>query len=193
MTWVGLMQPVLSGDNFPLLRDVLQIAASLAVILVAASAWYVLRGTGRSGNRVQIDIDLQLIDLGAGAELIGELMVVLQNLGPRHQKLHNLFIEIRPSRRGGGSGLPIVPVMNLVTKDDYPMLLAPAVREIRTWTFEIPRDEKLLRATALISTGKWLHSEAVPELAQQHFWIFGATARYVSRVFEASASGFRRF
>lgn len=184
----------IGGDMFPVLRDLLQVAASLAVILVAGSAWWMLRGSGRTGNRVQLDIDVQLIDLGAGSELVGELMVVLQNMGVRHQKLHNLFIEVRPSRRSGGTGLPLVPVTNLVSKDDFPLLLAPGVRQVVTWSFEVPREERLVRATALISTGRrWLSPETVPELAHQHFWTFGATARYVSRVFEVSASGFRRF
>ncbi len=184
---------MLNGDVLPAFKDALEIVASLAVILVAAAAWYTLRGTGRNGNRVQLDLDLQLIDVGNGADLIGELMVVLQNMGARHQKLHNLFIEIRPSRRAGGTGLPIVPVTNMLSSEGFPLLLAPGVRQMMTWTFEIPRDDRLLRATALINIGKRLDSETVPELAQQHFWAFGATARYVSRIFETSTSGFRRF
>jgi hypothetical protein len=184
---------MLNWDAFPVFQDVLHAMASLAVILVAGAAWFSLRGTARNGNRVQLDIDLQMIDLGPGTDLIGELMVVLQNMGARHQKLHNIFIEIRHSRRAGGTGLPIVPVTNMLSSDGFPLLLAPGVRQMLTWTFEISRDDRLLRATALINTGKWLDSETVPELAQQHFWAFGATARYVSRVFETSTSGFRRF
>jgi hypothetical protein len=180
-------------DSFPLLRDLLQIIASVAVILVAFSAAWMLRGAGRQGNRVQLDIDLQVIDLGVGTDLVGELMIVLQNMGPRYQKLPNLFVEVRPSRRGNAVGLPIVPVTNMIARDDFKPLLAPGVRQVFTWTFDVPRDDRLVRATALINTGKWLDAETVPALAQEHFWAFGATARYVTRVFEVSPSTFRRF
>ena len=171
----------------------MQMLASLAVILAATLAWYSLRGAGRTGNRIQLDLDLQLIDLGPSTELIGELMIVLTNMGVRHQRLNNLFIEVRPSRRAGSSGMPIVPVFNLVGPDDYPPSLAPAVRQAFTWTFEVPRDERLLRITALISTARRLNSDVVPELAAKNLWTFGPSARYLTRVFETSTSGFRRF
>jgi hypothetical protein len=177
----------------PLLKDVLQIAASLVVILVAIWAWLALRGTARTGNRVQLDIDLQVIDVGASRPLVGEMVMVLQNMGNRHQKLWNLFLEVRPSRHVASNGVVLVPVTNMIDKEDYPLLLAPGVRQMLSWTFEIPRDERLLRATAVINTGQWLEPDVVPELSKKHLWTFGATARYASRVFEVSASAFPRF
>ncbi|MCW3477448.1 hypothetical protein [Limobrevibacterium gyesilva] len=186
------MPPTGLGDTLPVLRDVLQIASSIAVILVAIMAWLALRGT-RTGNRVQLDIDLQVLDVGGSGELVGELQIALQNLGMRQQKLSNLFIEVRPSRHVSTAGGAMVPVTNVVTEEDYPLMLAPGVRQLLTWTFEIPRDERLLRATAVINTGKWLGANTVTTLSQKHFWNFGPTVRYASRVFDVSPSPFRRF
>ena len=189
-----MMPPNSAGDLIPMMKDIVQIVASLAVILLALAAWFALRGTGRAGNRVQMDIDLQVIDIGASRELIGELMVVLQNMGNRHQKLWNLFLEVRPSKYVPNSaGVTMVPVTNMIDKDDHPLLLAPGVRQVLTWTFEIPRDERLLRATAVINTGSWMESDSVTELSKRNIWTFGPNARYASRVFEVSASSFRRF
>ena len=179
------------GDLLPVLRDALQIASSVAVILVALLAGIAMRGLGR-GNRVQIDIDLQILDVGAAGELVGELAITLQNLGMRSLRLFNLFIEVRPSRHVAGTGGTVVPVTNLIGGEDYPIVLAPAVRQLLTWTFEVPRDERLLRATALINAGKWLPPDIVSTLSQKHFWQFGPTLRYTSRVFEVGASPFRR-
>jgi hypothetical protein len=182
---------MLSSDTLPLIRDVLQSASSVAVILVAIVAMSGLRGLGR-GNRVQIEIDLQILDVGGGAELIGEFIITLQNMGIRSQKLFNLFLEVRPSRHVAGTGGTVVPVTNLIGGEDYPIVLAPAVRQVLTWTFEVPRDERLLRATALINAGKWLPPDIVTTLSQKHFWHFGPTLRYTSRVFEVGPSPFRR-
>ncbi len=185
------MQPDLTGNLLPLIRDMLQIVSSIAVILAAIAAVIGLRGLGRGGNRVQIDIDLQVLDVGA-AEAIGELVVTLQNMGVRQQKLYNLFLEVRPSRHVGGAGGAVVPVTNLIGAEDDPIMLAPAVRQVLTWTFEVPREERLLRATALINTGRWMAAEQVPSLSQKHFWQFGPTLRYTSRVFETGPAPFRR-
>src|ERR1700722_11821884 len=108
------MKPVLAGDAIPFIRDVLQIASSIAVILVAIAALIGMRGLWGGGNRVQLDIDLQVLDVGNAGEMVGELVVALQNMGLRTQKLHNLFLEVRPSRLGAGAGAAIVPVTNLI-------------------------------------------------------------------------------
>jgi hypothetical protein len=167
----------------PYLSEAFQIAVYLAVILLAiAMAWQMLR-LGQMGNRIQVEIDLQVFDLSANA-LIGELIVVLQNMGQRHQDLRNLFIEVRPSRQIAGNGAPLVPPVNMVSSDLHTISLAPGVRQLVTWTFAIPRDEKLLRATAVINTGRRLKSEVVPSLSQSYLATFGSTMRYTSRVFE---------
>ncbi|MBU6499840.1 MAG: hypothetical protein KGQ40_15060, partial [Rhodospirillales bacterium] len=186
--------PALPADPsslLPALKDTLQIIADLAIILLAIAAWLALRGRG--ANPVQIDIDMQVLDIGNPGELIGELMVVLSNVGPRPQRIANLFVEVRPSRHVANSGVALLPAGNMVMQDDPPIALAPGLRHTLSWTFEIPREERLLRATALINTGKWLQPDLVPALSQKHFWQFGRTARYTSRVFEVSASAFRRF
>lgn len=179
------------GDLLPHLRDALQSAAYLAVVLLAAVAAWQMRGTGRTGNRVQIDIELQVLELAA-AELIGELIVVLQNMGTRHQELCNLFIEVRPSRHVSSNGVPLVPPINMISTDLHSIMLAPGVRQLMTWTFEIPRAEKLLRATAVINTGARLESETVPSLSQAYFAEFGSSMRYASRIFEVAPGLFRR-
>ncbi|MBV8286140.1 MAG: hypothetical protein JOZ35_04375, partial [Hyphomicrobiales bacterium] len=58
--------------------------------------------------------------------------------------------------------------------------------------FEIRRDGKLLRATAVINTGKRLKSEVVPSLSQYYFAAFGPTMEYTPRVFEVAPVLFRR-
>jgi hypothetical protein len=179
-------------DWLPVTRDLLQVVSSLLVCIVAIMGMLALRALFRAGNRVQIDIDMQVMDLGG--EQIGELMVVLQNLGPRSQRVQNLFIEIRPSRHvSNGSVLVLVPVTNMLGAPEDALMLAPGVRQALSWTFEVPRESRLLRATALINTGKWQDSEVVPTLAQKHFGHFGPSVRYASRVFEAVPSAFRRF
>jgi hypothetical protein len=179
------------GDLLPHLGDALQVAVYVAVILLALGMAWQMRGLGRAGNRIQVEIDLQVFDLSANA-LIGELIVVLQNMGQRHQELRNLFIEVRPSRHVSGNGLPLVPPVNMIGSDLRSISLAPGVRQLFSWTFEIPRDEKLLRATALVNTGKRMESEVVPSLSQHYFAEFGASMRYTSRVFEVNPGLFRR-
>ena len=173
------------------LGDTLQIVLDLAVLVLAAALLWQMRGIGRTGNRVQIDVDLQVLDL-SGGELIGELIVVLQNMGQRHQPLRNLFIEVRPSRYASKNNAPLVPPMNMISPELHEITLAPGVRQLLTWTFEVPRDEKLLRVTALINTGRRQEGEAVPTLTQQHFRQFGETMRYTSRIFEVAPGLFRR-
>jgi hypothetical protein len=179
------------GELLPHLRDALQSAAYLAVILLVVVLAWQTRGT-RGGNRIQVDLDLQILDVSPN-DLIGELVVVLQNMGPRQQELRNLFIEIRPSRHVSSNGMPLVPPVNMISPEVHAISLAPGVRQLLTWTFEIPRDEKLLRATALINTGRRMESEVVPSLSQPYFAEFGASMRYTSRVFEVAPGLFRRF
>lgn len=180
------------GELLPHLRDALQVAAYIAVIvLVVVMAWQ-MRGLGRTGNRIQLDLDLQVFDL-SGSDLIGELVVVLQNMGQRHQDLRNLFIELRPSRQAGGNAMPLVPPVNMIAPELNSILLAPGVRQLMTWTFENPREVKLLRATAVINTGRRLEGEGVPSLSQPYFAEFGPTIRYTSRVFEVAPGLFKRF
>jgi hypothetical protein len=186
------MLPIVLGQLLPFFKDALQSVAYLAVMLLALVAAWQLRGIGTAGNRIQLDIDLQVMELAAGSDLIGELSVALQNMGSRHQKLSNLFIEVRPSRHVSPNGLPLVPPVNMIGPALYSIVLAPGVRQLVTWTFEIPRDQKLLRATALINTGARLESEVVPTLSQQYFAEFGSSMRYTSRIFEVSPGLFRR-
>jgi hypothetical protein len=166
------------GTAIPLVRDLLQIAASVVVIVLGLAAWAAVRAAA-AGPRVQMDVDMQVLDIGGGGELVGEMMIVLQNLGPRTQTLFNLFVEVRPSRHASsGSGT---------------IVLAPGVRHSLTWTFEIPREERLLRTTVVFNCGKWLEPEAVASLSQRNFEAFGPTMQYVARVFEVTAASFRRF
>jgi len=175
----------------PYLRDALQIAVYLAVIVLAVAMTWQIRVLGRMGNRIQVEIDLQVFDLSANA-LIGELIVVLQNMGQRHKDLRNLFIALQPSRQAASTGAPLVPPVNMIGPDLHAISLAPGVRQLLTWTFEIPRDEKLLRGTAVINAGKRLKSEVVPSLSQSYFTAFGPTMRYTSRVFEVAPVLFQR-
>jgi len=173
------------ADALALVQGVLQTLSSLAIILAAGAIWGTLKAA-RAGNRVQLELDLQVLDLGGGDQ-VGELMVVLLNVGPRVQEISNLFIEIRPSRHVASAAGTVVP------DEDEPLILVPGVRQPITWTFEIPRDERLLRATAVISQGKWIDSDRVSTLAQKSFDMFGDSVRYLSRVFDVSSAGFRRF
>jgi len=179
------------ADALTLVQTVLQILSSLAIILAACAIWGTLKAA-RAGNRVQLELDLQVLDLGGGDQ-VGELMVVLLNVGPRVQEITNLFIEVRPSRHVASAAGTVVPAVNMVPHDDEPLILVPGVRQPITWTFEIPRDERLLRATAVISQGKWIDSDRVSTLAQKSFDMFGDSVRYLSRVFDVSSAGFRRF
>jgi hypothetical protein len=184
-----LMSP---ADLLPHLRDALQgLAYFAAIVLVGAMVWQ-MRGLGRTGNRIQLDLDLQVFDLSAN-DLVGELIVVLQNVGQRHQDLRNLFIELRPSRQASNNTMPIVPPVNMIAPELHAISLAPGVRQLMTWTFEIPREIKLLRATAVINTGRRLESEGVPSLSQPYFAEFGSSMRYTSRVFEVAPGLFKRF
>jgi hypothetical protein len=174
-------------DLPPYLWDALQIAVYLAVILLAVAMVWQMCWLGREGNRIQVEIDLQVFDHSANA-LTGELIVVLQNMGQRHHALRNLFIEVRPSRQVASNGAPLVPPVNMISPDLDTISLAPGVRQLVTWTFVIPRDEKLLRATAVINTRRRLKSEVVPSLAQSYVAAFGSTMRYTSRVFEVASA-----
>ena len=186
------MLPIVFGELLPYLKDALQSVAYFAVTLVALVAVWQLRGVARGGNRVQIDVELQVMELGASNDLIGELAVALQNMGARHQKVSNVFIEVRPSRYVNSNAMPLVPPVNMIGPDLHAISLAPGVRQLLTWTFEIPRDQKLLRVTALMNTGSRHETEAVPTLSQQYFSEFGSSLRYVSRIFEVSPGLFRR-
>jgi hypothetical protein len=186
------MLPIAFGELLPYVKDALLSVAYFAVALVALVAAWQLRGVARSGNRVQLDLELQVLELGAGNDLIGEIAVALQNMGSRHQKISNMFVEVRPSRYASNNAMPLVPPVNIIGPDLHSISLAPGVRQLLTWTFEIPRDQKLLRVTALMNTGSRHESEAVPSLSQQYFAEFGSSVRYVSRIFEVSPGLFRR-
>jgi hypothetical protein len=160
----GRMLPTGFGDGLALVQAVLQILSSLAVIAAVLAILGTLKAA-RAGNRVQMELDLQVLDLGGGDQ-VGELMVVLTNVGPRIQEVANLFIEVRPSRHVASSAGTVVPATNMVPHEDEPLLLVPGVRQPFTWTFEIPRDERLLRATALISQGGWIDPDQVAGLGQ---------------------------
>jgi hypothetical protein len=175
----------------PMVQSVVQSLAGVAVILLAFAAWRALRA-GDAGNRVQLELDLQVHDVGAGAQ-VGELMIVLQNVGPRIQAVTNLFIEIRPSRHGASGNGKVVPASNLVTREDRPLQLPPAVRHAITWTFEIPPEERLLRVTAVISQGAWVDPDSIVTLGAKTFAQLGPSVRYLSRVFDVTSAGFRRF
>jgi hypothetical protein len=186
------MQPTGSTDLIPFIRDVLQILSSFAVIVVACLAALGLRGAWRVGNRIQLDIDMQVLE--SGGEPVGELVITLQNMGNRQQRIHNLFLEVRPSRHtGNGGGPALVPAVNFLGDEDLPLVLAPGVRQVLTWSFEVPRDERLLRVTAAMNTAGRMDGEAVPSLSQKNLWLFGKTARYTSRLFEVAPGGFGRF
>ena len=185
------MLPYSPADLLPHLRDLLQgIAYFAATLLVIMLVWQ-MRGAARAGNRIQLDLDLQVFDLSAN-ELIGELIVAMQNMGQRHQAIRNLFIELRPSRQASNNTLPLVPPVNMIAPEMHALSLAPGVRQIMTWTFEIPREVRLLRATAVINTGRRLESEGVPSLSQPYLAEFGPTIRYTSRVFEVAPGLFRK-
>lgn len=186
------MLPIVFGEMLPYFKDALQSVAYFAVTIVALVAAWQLRGIARAGNRVQLDVELQVMELGAANDLIGELAVALQNMGARHQKVSNMFIEVRPSRYISANAMPLVPPVNMIGPDLHSITLAPGVRQLLTWTFEIPRDQKLLRVTAVMNTGSRQESEAVPTLSQQYFAEFGSSVRYVSRIFEVSPGLFRR-
>jgi hypothetical protein len=169
----------------------MQSLAGLAVLLLAFAGWRALRGRG-AGNCVQLELDLQVLDVGNGSQ-IGELMIVLQNVGPRIQPVSNLLVEIRPSRHGQSGNGTVLPATNLITREERRLMLPPGLRHAATWTFEIPPDERLLRVTAAIGQDDWIDPDSVPTLGQRTFDELGPTGRYLSRVFDVSASGFRRF
>ncbi len=179
------------AEILPEVQAVMQIFASLAVILLAIGAWWTLR-LGRAGNQVQLELDLQVHDVG-GPELVGELMVVLQNVGSAAQNVTNLFIEVRPSRHGQTGAGRLVPATNLISREDKALVLPQAVRHVVTWTFDIPRDERLIRVTAAISQGEFMDTGVVMSLNQKVFTQLGPSLRYLSRVFDVASAGFRRF
>jgi hypothetical protein len=181
---------VIANDTLAALQTGLQMAASVAVIVVALAALRALRAQA-AGNRVQMDLDLQVHDLGE--EVVGELMVVLQNMGSRMQTVNNLLIEVRPSRHAAGSGAKLVPVTNLMADPDARLALPPGVRHAVTWTFLIPRQDRLLRATAAIGLGRRVDTHAVGALGQRVVAQLGPSGRYLTRVFDVTAVGFRRF
>ena len=178
-------------ETLPAVQAVLQVLASLAVVVVAIAALRALRA-GQAGNRIQLDLDLQVMDAGAG-EHIGELMVNLQNVGPRMQAISNLFIEVRPSRHTQSAAGPVVAAINMIPREDGALQIPPGVRHALTWTFEIPRDERLLRATVAIGPGGWVDPGEVTSLGPKAFALLGPSRRYLSRVFDVSSAGFRRF
>ena len=179
------------SEALPVVQAVLQLLASLAVIGVAIGAWRAMRA-GRAGNRVQLDVDLQVLEVGGG-ELVGELLVSLQNVGPAAQEVSNLFIEVRPSRHGQTGAGRVVPATNLISREDGAIELPPGVRHAVTWTFEIPRDERLMRVTAAIGQGDWVDPNGVISMGQRTMAQLGPSRRYISRIFDVSAAGFRRF
>lgn len=181
----------MAGEAMAAAQQGLQMVASLAVILLAFAAWRALRAA-QAGNRVQMDVDLQVHDVG-DEQMVGELLVVLQNVGPRLQTVSNLLIEVRPSRHAASGNGRVVPVTNLIADEEAALALPPGVRHAVTWTFEIPRAERLLRATAAIGQGVWIDGEGVTSIGQRTFAQLGASGRYLSRVFDVSAAGFRRF
>lgn len=172
-------------------QSLLQILASLAVILLAFAAWRALRAQA-GGNRVELDFDLQTLDFG-GQELVAELTVMLRNVGPRAQEITNIIAEVRPSRHMPSGNGKTLPPTNLIISDDRPILLPPGLRHVVTTTFEVPREERLLRATAAISQDEWIDPDGLTTLGQKQFDQMGPSARWLTRLFDVSASGFRRF
>ena len=102
------------------------------------------------------------------------------------------YVEFRASLPKSGNGKTLPPT-NLIISDDRPLLLPPGLRHVVTTTFEVPREERLLRATAAISQDEWIDPDGLTTLGQKQFDQMGPSARWLTRLFDVSASGFRRF
>jgi len=161
-----------------------QAVALLAVAALALAMLWRLVATRGWGNRIQLEIDLQVHD--AGSHFVGELMVILQNMGQRVQDVPNLFIEVRQSRYVNRNAMTLVPPVNMISPDLHAIALAPGVRQTVTWTFEIPREVRMVRAVAFIDVGRRHDAEALPMLTQEFFGEFGSTGRFATRLFEVT-------
>ena len=157
----------------------LQAAVCIAVLfLVLVMAWQLL-GPGR--NNIQLELDVQVLDPGTN-QFTGELMLTLLNVGRRTQTLRNVFVEVRQSRHESRNGMVLVAPVNIISRGVKEMRLTPGIREILTWSFDIPREVRLLRAVALIDTGRRYKAETVPTLTQEFFTQF-RSGRFATRIF----------
>ncbi len=166
-------------ESLSYLAAMLQFAVCFAVLLlILAVVWQVL-ALGR--NNVQLEIDVQVLDPGTN-QFTGELLLTLLNVGRRTQALRNIFVEVRQSRHESRNGMILVSPVNIISRGVREMRLSPGIREILTWSFDIPRDVRLLRAVAFIDTGRRYEAETVPTLTQEFFTQF-RSGRFVTRIF----------
>ena len=157
----------------------LQFAVTLAVLLlIVAMAWQLV-AIGR--NNIQLEIDVQILDPGTN-QFTGELLVTLLNVGRRAQAVRNIFVEVRQSRHENRNGMILVSPVNIISRGVREIRLTPGIHEVLTWSFDIPRDVRLLRAVAFIDTGRRYEAEAVPTLTQEFFSQF-SRGRFATRIF----------
>jgi hypothetical protein len=157
----------------------LQFAVAFAVLLlILTMAWQLL---GFRRNNIQLEIDIQILDPGTN-QFTGELLLTLLNVGRRTQAVRNIFIEVRQSRHENRNGLILVSPVNIISRGVREIRLTPGIREVLTWSFDIPRDIRLLRAVAFMDTGRRYEAETVPTLTQEFFTQFNS-GRFATRIF----------
>ena len=135
-------------------KDVFQGLAAVTTIAAATVAlgWFFFTKSFR--QRIQFDVDLQIIDVGDPQDFAAEVMLIVDNKGQREHRMYNLFCEVRQSRLFANSSAALKsyhPLENLVPEKLEYYFVAAGVRQPVTSAFKIPKSEKLVRVKALFA------------------------------------------
>lgn len=128
-----------------------EIGANLVPMLagLAAAYWFLLSRSYR--QRVELDCDLRVFDVGEDRPFLAEAILIVENKGQREHRLHNLWCEVRQPQRLAGEAAPAcyLPLRNLVSRPMVWFFVAAGVRQTFRITFEIPRGVKIAKMVAL--------------------------------------------
>jgi len=135
--------------------EILKVLPSIATILGALLAGWWFLFTRSFSQRIQFDVDLQILDIGHPENYLAEVGLIVENKGQRQHRIYNLFCEARrPRLLEAGDGEPHFPATNFVTEQLEYFFVSAGVRQRFTKSFFIPKSEKAVFVIGLFSYGK---------------------------------------
>lgn len=133
------------------IRPFAEIGSAAVPIVAALAAGYWFLFTRSFRQRVELDCALRIFDVGESRPYLAELAVIVENKGQREHRMYNLWCEVRQTKRLTGEDEPAsyLPLRNLVSRPMTYFFVPPGVRQTFPVPLEIPRDAKIVKATAI--------------------------------------------
>ena len=173
--------------NVDVLNDILGILSHLTTVGVALVALYWFFFTRSFKQKIQLDVDVQILHTADPKYGISEIRLTVDNRGQREHRLYNLWCEARESRMNMAGETPqyFLPAVNLVPEAVEYYFVAAGVKQVYTRPFKLPTDTPIVRVTAMFTYDKKrldikrLDGETLERLDKS-----GIITHSVSRLFE---------